>query len=84
MARTWVVLHEVSMGGGGQPVDSTRTDARGAYTVPLRQPDSAAIYVVSSWRAGIAYFTEPIVPGRGATASLRPLHLYDTSSTGPA
>jgi hypothetical protein len=82
-ARTWVVLHQVSMGGGGQPVDSTRTDARGAYALTIRRPDSAAIYVVSTWHAGIAYFTEPIATGR-LSSDLRPLYVYDTSSTGPA
>src|SRR2546425_1310145 len=71
------------MGGGGQPIDSTRTDARGAYALTVRRPDSAAIYVVSTWRAGIAYFSEPVAPGR-STPGLRPLYVYDTSSTGPA
>ncbi|HYU36654.1 MAG TPA: hypothetical protein VEL29_01885 [Gemmatimonadales bacterium] len=82
-ARTWVVLHQVSMGGGGQPIDSTRTDARGGYALPIRRPDSAALYVVSTWHAGIAYFSEPIAPGR-STSGLRTLYVYDTSSTGPA
>src|SRR2546430_13126075 len=70
------------MGGGGQPIDSTRTDARGAYALTIRRPDSATIYVVSTWYAGIAYFSEPITPGR-SSSSLRPLSVYDTSSTGP-
>src|SRR6266704_1587188 len=70
------------MGGGGQPIDSTRTDARGAYALTIRRPDSAAIYVVSTWYAGIAYFSEPITPGR-SSSSLRPLSVYDSSSTGP-
>lgn len=83
VARAWVVLHQVSVDGGGEPIDSTRTDARGAYTLAIRRPDSAAIYVVSSWHAGIAYFSEPIGPGRGASTSLRPLYVYDTSSAGP-
>jgi hypothetical protein len=78
-----VVLHQVSMGGGGQPIDSTRTDARGSYTLTIRRPDSGAIYVVSSWHAGIAYFSEPIAPGR-SPSRVRPLVVYDTSSTGPA
>src|SRR5205814_1315812 len=73
----------VALGGGGQPIDSTRTDARGAYALPIRRPDSAAIYVVSTWHAGIAYFSEPIAPGR-STSGLRTLYVYDTSSTGPA
>ena len=80
--RTWVVLHAVSMGGGGQPIDSARTDARGAYALTIRRPDSAAIYVVSTWHAGIAYFSEPVAPGR-SKSDLRPLYVYDTSSTGP-
>jgi hypothetical protein len=71
------------MGGGGQPIDSTRTDASGAYALTIRRPDSSAIYVVSSRRAGIAYFSEPVVPSRGAPATLRPLYVYDTSSAGP-
>ena len=71
------------MGGGGQPIDSTRTDARGGYALTIGRPDSAAIYVVSTWHAGIAYFTEPIAPGR-SRSDLRPLYVYDTSSTGPA
>ncbi len=83
VARTWVVLHQVSMGGGGQAIDSIRSDARGAYALAIRRPDSAAIYVVSTWHAGIAYFSEPIAPGR-STSSLRPLYVYDTTSTGPA
>src|SRR5437879_12927857 len=70
------------MGGGGQPIDSTGTDARGAYALTIRRPDSATIYVVSTWYAGIAYFSEPITPGRSGS-SLRPLSVYDTSSTGP-
>ena len=84
VARTWVVLHQVSMGGGGQPIDSTRTDARGVYTLTLRRPDSSSIYVVSSWHGGIAYFSEPIrAHGAETTARLSPLYVYDTSSTGP-
>ncbi len=71
------------MGGGGQPVDSTRSDARGAYALTIRRPDSSAIYVVSTWHSGIAYFSEPIAPGR-SRSDLRPLYVYDTSSTGPA
>jgi hypothetical protein len=84
LARTRVVLHEVSMGGGGRPIDSTSTDAQGRYTLTIHQPDSTAMYVVSSWHAGIAYFSEPVVPGRSRPAPLRALYVYDTSSAGPA
>jgi hypothetical protein len=83
LPRTWVVLHQVSMGGDGRPVDSIRTDARGAYTLTIPHPDSTSIYVVSSWYAGIAYFSEPIA-GRRATRpdTLSALFVYDTSSAG--
>jgi len=77
-------LHRVSSGGEGGPIDSTRTDGRGSYTLSIRRPDSSAIYVVSSWRAGIAYFSEPVPRAGGARAALRPLYVYDTSSTGSA
>jgi len=83
VAGAWVVLHQVSMGGGGRPIDSVHTDARGAYTLIVRHPDSTAVYVVSSWHAGIAYFSEPIAAGR-SPSTLRPLYVYDTSSAGPA
>src|SRR5438094_4599135 len=72
------------MGGDGRPIDSTSTDAQGRYTLTIRRPDSTALYVVSSWRAGIAYFSEPVTPGRSKPAPLRALYVYDTSSTGPA
>jgi hypothetical protein len=83
LARTRVVLHEVSLGGDGRPIDSTDTDAHGRYTLTIRRPDSTALYVVSSWRAGIAYFSEPVARGASRPA-LRPLYVYDTSSAGPA
>lgn len=81
-ARTWVVLHRVAADGSGQPIDSARTDARGAYRLTIPHPDSTAIYVVSSWRAGVAYFSEA-VRSRRAAVDLRPLYVYDTSSAGP-
>src|SRR5207245_6926496 len=66
----------------GGPVDSTRTDARGAFTLSMGRPDTAAIYVVSSWYDGIAYFSEPVRAFRQRT-ELRPLLVYDTTSAGP-
>jgi len=62
-------------------VDSTRTDARGAFTLAVRRSDSTAIYVVSSWYAGIAYFSEPAA-GTHRRSALHPIYVYDTSSTG--
>src|SRR5207247_8715631 len=84
LARAWVVLHEVSMGGRGGPIDSVRSGARGAYALAIARPDSDAIYVVSSWYHGIAYFSEPIRPARRKAVSVAPLTVYDTSATGPA
>src|SRR3989442_8213932 len=72
------------MGGRGGPIDSVRSDARGAYALAIARPDSDAIYVVSSWYHGIAYFSEPIRPARRTAVSVAPLTVYDTSATGPA
>src|SRR5205823_12324922 len=58
--------------------------AQSRYTLTIHQPDSTAMYVVSSWHAGIAYFSEPVVPGRSRPAPFRALYVYDTSSAGPA
>ena len=70
------------MGGGGGPVDSTRTDGRGAFELAVSPADTSSVYVVSSWYSGLAYFSEPVTtPHR--TVSLRPLLVYDTTSRGP-
>src|SRR5204863_4391975 len=60
----------------------SRTDGRGAFTLSVGHPDTTAIYVVSSWYDGIAYFSEPVTVSRPRT-SLRPLLVYDPTSTGP-
>jgi len=82
LARAWVVLHRVTTGGAGGPIDSSRTNGRGAFTFTVGGPDTTAIYVVSSWYDGIAYFSEPVTVARPRT-SLRPLLVYDTTSAGP-
>lgn len=84
LAHTAVVLHQISMGGTGQPIDSTRTDPLGRFSLTIPRPDSTTMYVVSSWYAGIAYFSDPIAPGREGVARLPPLYVYDTSTAGPA
>jgi hypothetical protein len=83
LAGAWVVLHRISR-GEGRPIDSTRTDARGRFTLAIARPDSAAVYLASSSYAGIAYFSAAIPGSRHAPATLGPLLVYDTSSTGPA
>src|SRR6267378_2044842 len=66
LPNAWVVLHKVTRESGG-PVDSVRTDARGRYRIPLRQPDSASVYVLSAWYDSLAYFSLPLnVTGRSA------------------
>src|SRR5205814_10037575 len=82
LPRAWVVLHRVTMGGAGGPIDSSRTDGRGDFSFSVGRPDTTAIYGVSSWYDGIAYFSEPVTASRPRT-SLRPLLVYDTTSTGP-
>jgi hypothetical protein len=41
------------------------------------------MYVVSSWYRGIAYFSEPVRMRGASTATLKPILVYDTTSTGP-
>jgi len=77
----WVVLHEVTMGGGG-PVDSLRTGADGGFRLRRARPDTAALYMASTTYRGITYFSQ-VVTGRDTTARLEPLVVYDTSSAGP-
>ena len=82
LAGTWVVLHQVGKQGRGGPIDSVRTRPQGRFTLTIPQPDTAALYVVSTWYGGIAYFSEPVPPGRGP-ATLQPIPVYDTASSGP-
>ena len=79
----WVVLHQVTMRGGG-PVDSVRSDAAGRFRLHVPRVDTLAVYVASAFHNGLAYFSQPIrvLVGRAATADT--LVVYDTSSSGPA
>jgi hypothetical protein len=71
------------MRGASGPVDSTRTGPLGDYRLRIARADTSAMYVVSSWYSGIAYFSEP-VPVRGTpSVTLNPVLVYDTTSTGP-
>lgn len=66
-------------------MDSGRTDARGRYRLRSPGRDSAAVYIVSLTYAGIAYFTRPLHPPRGAAeGTAEALAVYDTSSNSPA
>jgi molybdopterin converting factor small subunit len=83
LAGAWAVVHRVTREGGG-PVDSTRTDAAGRYALRLATVDSLAIYVVSGWYAGLAYFSEPLQLAGRTSAEVSSLTVYDTTSHGPA
>jgi hypothetical protein len=62
--RTWVTLHRVGTDHAG-PVDSTHTNASGAYSFTYRRTGAAdAIYFVSSSHDGVAYFSHPLAAGR--------------------
>lgn len=86
LANTWVVLHRITRGGvegADGPVDSVRSDARGRYRIELRDPDSAAVYVVSAWYDSLAYFSLPLnVTGRPA-AHVEDLVAFPTSTNSP-
>jgi hypothetical protein len=82
LAGAWVVLHEVTMGGGG-PVDSVRTDARGGFRVARPRPDTTALYMVSAAYRDITYFSTALT-AREAAREIPAIVVFDTSSTGPA
>ncbi len=68
----------------GAPVDSVRSDARGRWRLRTRQVDSLAVYVVSAFHDGLAYFSQPIELVVGQTTTADTLVVYDTTSSGPA
>lgn len=82
LGGVWVVLHQISMAGGG-PLDSIRSDAAGRWRMRVPKVDTAAIYVVSAFRDGVAYFSRPIRVEAGQPASVDTIVVFDTSSTGP-
>jgi hypothetical protein len=81
LAGRWVVLHQVTQGGGG-PVDSVRTDAAGRWRLRAPQVDTLAIYIASALHDGLAYFSAPLRIQAGKAVSADPLVVYDTSSGG--
>lgn len=82
LTGAWVVLHQISMTGAG-PVDSMRTAAGGRWRLRVPQVDTAAVYVVSAFRDGVAYFSRPLRVAAGRAISADTLVVYDTGSTGP-
>ena len=74
-----VTLHRVGADSSG-PVDSVRTDVRGAYRLAYRRWGSPeAIYFVSALYRGIAYFSSPVRAAitRGDDAEIV---VFDTTS----
>jgi hypothetical protein len=75
----WVVLHRIGHDSAG-PLDSARTNANGQYSFRYSRADEdSALYLVSSMRGGVAYFSPPIRAGnvRGQAAEVM---VFDTSS----
>jgi hypothetical protein len=75
----WVTLHRVGPDRAG-PLDSVRTNARGAYEFHYAQSgDERAMYFAAASFGGVAYFTPPLVAPtvRGEPAEIV---VYDTSS----
>lgn len=69
----WVTLHRIGRDGAG-PVDSVRTDADGRYRIAFAaRGDSAARYVATAMRGGVAYPSGTVTPGRDADITV-----YDT------
>ncbi len=79
IASQWVIIHRVGPDRAG-PLDSTRTDAAGRYTLRYRPSgDSTAIYFVSTSYGGVAYFTSPL-RGPVVTGDDASLTVFDTTS----
>jgi hypothetical protein len=80
VAGALVVLHRMTAQDAG-PVDSTRTDVTGRYRFELSAADSGRL-VVTVRHDGVAYVSAD-AERRGATVSIPPLMVHDTSSTAP-
>ncbi|CAN5279825.1 hypothetical protein BH23GEM2_BH23GEM2_02550 [soil metagenome] len=75
----WVVLHRLGSDNAG-PLDSVRTDVRGAYEFRYRPfGDEQALYFAAALHGGVAYFTPPLVDHvvRGEAAEIV---VYDTTT----
>ena len=79
----WVVLHRVGRDRQG-PVDSARTDARGAFRIRYRADgDESAVYFLATLHDGIAYLSSPLRAPRVSGADAE-IDVYDTASMGIA
>jgi hypothetical protein len=76
-----VVLHRVARAAQG-PIDSTVTGAQGRFRFRFT-PDTSAVYLVSSGRAGIEYFSTPLHVDPAAPDTALVVAVSDTSSAEP-
>jgi hypothetical protein len=75
----WVVLHRLGSDRAG-PLDSARTDARGAYRFSYRPTgDERALYFVAASHGGVAYFTPPLVD-HSVAGEAAEIVVYDTTT----
>jgi hypothetical protein len=79
LAGAWVTLHRVAEDASG-PLDSARTDARGAFAFRYRATGTdEAIYFVSTRYGGVAYFTRPL-RAASVTGEDAEIAVFDTTS----
>jgi len=79
VAGVWVVLHRVGPDRAG-PLDSVKTDARGRYSFHyVRSGSEDAVYFVSAFYMGIAYFTPPLAEGK-VSGDDGDVAVFDTTS----
>jgi hypothetical protein len=79
VSGAWVVLHRVGPDRAG-PLDSVQSDARGHYVFNYtRTGSSDAVYFVSAFYDGIAYFTPPLAEGK-VSGDDGEIAVFDTTS----
>lgn len=81
VSGSWITLHRVAPGDAG-PLDSTRTDATGRYSISYRRvATDSAVFFVSASHDGITYFSSPL-PDADVRGEDADMVVYDTTSTG--
>jgi hypothetical protein len=79
VSGAWVVLHRVGPDRAG-PLDSVQSDARGRYSFNYTRTGSEdAVYFVSAFYDGIAYFTPPLTEGK-VSGDDGEIAVFDTTS----
>jgi len=79
VSGAWVVLHRVGPKRAG-PLDSVQSDARGRYAFNYTRTGSPdAVYFVSAFYDGIAYFTPPLAEGK-VSGDDGEIAVFDTTS----